>query len=70
MIESLNLIINSFFNLLKTWFNATIYISEDITISIRTIIIFLWLLWISLQIIHTITHVHSDKGETYNSGRD
>lgn len=70
MIESLNLIINTFFNLLKTWFNATIYISEDITISIRTIIIFLWLLWISLQIIHTITHVHSDKGETYNSGRD
>lgn len=70
MIESLNLIINTFFNLLKTWFNATIYISEEITISIRTIIIFLWLLWISLQIIHTITHVHSDKGETYNSGRD
>lgn len=70
MIESLNLIINSFFTLLKTWFNATIYISEDITISIRSIIIFLWLLWISLQIIHTITHVHSDKGETYNSGRD
>lgn len=70
MIESLNLIINTFFTLLNTWFNATIYISEDITISIRTIIIFLWLLWISLQIIHTITHVHSDKGETYNSGRD
>lgn len=70
MIESLNLIINTFFNLLKTWFNATIYISDGTTISIRTIIIFLWLLWISLQIIHTITHVHSDKGETYNSGRD
>lgn len=70
MIESLNLIINSFFNLLKTWFNVTITISENTTISIRSIIIFLWLLWISLQIIHTITHVHSDKGETYNSGRD
>lgn len=70
MIESLNLIINTFFNLLKAWFNATIYISENTTISIRSIIIFLWLLWISLQIIHTITHVHSDKGETYNSGRD
>lgn len=70
MIESINLIITSFFNLLNTWFNAEIFISDNTTITIRSIIIFLWLLWISLQIIHTITHVHSDKGETYKSGRD
>lgn len=70
MIESINFIINSFFNLLITWFNTEISISENTTITIRSIIIFLWLLWISLQIIHTITHVHSDKGETYTSGRD
>ena len=70
MIESINLIITSFFNLLNTWFNAEIFIYDNTTITIRSIIIFLWLLWISLQIIHTITHVHSDKGETYKSGRD
>lgn len=70
MIESINLILNSFFKLLVSWFNCEITISENVTITIRSIIIFLWLLWISLQIIHSITHVHSDKGETYTSGRD
>lgn len=69
MIEVINFTVSSFFSILNTWLNIEIPISPDISIKIRTILIYLWLLWFSLQVIHMFTHIHSDSGGTYN-GRD
>lgn len=69
MIEAMNFTVFSFFSILNTWLDIDIPITPETSIKIRTVLIFLWLLWFSLQVIHMFTHIHSDSGGTYN-GRD
>lgn len=66
MIEAMNLTVSAFFSVLNTWLNIEIPISSETSIKLRTILIFLWLLWFSLQVIHMFTHIHSDSGGAYN----
>lgn len=69
MISAILTILSSFFNVLLAWFSCDIILTDNINISIKAIVIFLWTLWFSLQIIHMFTHIHGSGGETYN-GRD